>query len=459
MPSTLEDLCCPICHDIFKDPVILNCTHNFCRACVESEWRTKPRKCPLCSRRHSKHLPPDIALRNECEVLLRQRTELESVCKLHNEDLTLFCRNHLQPVCLNCRDTEQHNGHTIRPIKKEAPIIRKKLEEKLKPLKDKIQELSRSKQNFLETAFHIKTQGRLSETRISEHFQRLHQFLEKEQQNRIQAVREEEEQKIKSLEDKMAEIGKEIQALSEIIASIEKQLEVPDISILLKYKATVKKIKHCPLMETPKLGSGALIDQAKHLGNLDFNIWNNMKNLVEFYPVILDPNTAHPELTLSEDLTSVKCVNEQQIPDIPERFTSYYRVLGSEGFSCGNHSWEVEVSGKEYWSVGVVSGSVQRKGKMDAGNWEIYFINGNYKVVSRPDTFILLDVQNLSRVRVNLDCDKGTLSFHDADTDMCLYTFTECLSESLFPCFLTYNTTPLKVSPSKSYFNISSCRL
>ncbi|XP_033830179.1 E3 ubiquitin-protein ligase TRIM39-like [Periophthalmus magnuspinnatus] len=447
-----EDLCCPICHDIYKDPVILNCTHNFCRACVESEWRTKPRKCPLCSKRHSKELPPNIPLRNKCQVRLRQ----ERVCKLHNEDLKLFCRDHLQPVCLVCRDSEQHNGHTIRPINEEAPIIRKKLEDKLKPLKDKIQELSKSKQLFTESASHIKSQVCLTETRIIKHFQRLHQFLEKEERNRIQALREEEKQKTKRLEDKIAEIGKEIQALSEIIASIEKQLEVPDISILLKYKATKKRVKHCPLMETPKLGSGAVINQAKHLGNLDFNIWNNMKNLVEFYPVILDPNTAHPELTLSEDLTSIRCVNEQRIPDIPERFASYDRVLGSEGFSCGNHSWEVEVSGKEYWSVGVVSESVQRKGKMDAGNWEIYFINGKYKVVSRPDTFKQLDVQNLSTVRVNLDYDKGTISFYNADTNARLYKFTCSFSERLFPTFLTYNTAPLKILPSKPYLTISS---
>uniref|UniRef100_A0A8D0AV28 RING-type domain-containing protein n=1 Tax=Salvator merianae TaxID=96440 RepID=A0A8D0AV28_SALMN len=46
-PSAL----CPICRGHFKDPVILDCDHSYCRACITRYWdESLPRvlSCPQC---------------------------------------------------------------------------------------------------------------------------------------------------------------------------------------------------------------------------------------------------------------------------------------------------------------------------------------------------------------------------------------------------------------------------
>ncbi len=79
--------------------------------------------------------------------------------------------------------------------------------------------------------------------------------------------------------------------------------------------------------------------------------------------MILDPNTAHPRLVLSDDLTSLRwSENKQPVPDNPERFDDYYCVLGSQGFNSGTHCWVVEVKESLCWSLGVTTASNQRKG-------------------------------------------------------------------------------------------------
>lgn len=69
--------------------------------------------------------------------------------------------------------------------------------------------------------------------------------------------------------------------------------------------------------------------------------------------VTLDPDTAHPELMLSDDGKRVwNTGKSQKIPDTPKRFNYCSRVLGNEGFSSQKFYYEVQVSGME-WDLGV----------------------------------------------------------------------------------------------------------
>uniref|UniRef100_A0A8C0HC85 Zinc finger protein RFP-like n=1 Tax=Chelonoidis abingdonii TaxID=106734 RepID=A0A8C0HC85_CHEAB len=144
--------------------------------------------------------------------------------------------------------------------------------------------------------------------------------------------------------------------------------------------------------------------------------------------VTLDPDTAHPELVLSEDRKSVRWGDTwQDLPDNPERFDSDPCVLGYEGFTSGRHSWEVEVGDGLFWAVGVARESVKRKEGVsynpESGIWAVEQCWwGQYQALTSPVTPLPLSWVP-RRIRVSLDYEWGQVTFFDADNETPIFTF------------------------------------
>ncbi|XP_073679914.1 E3 ubiquitin-protein ligase TRIM35-like [Garra rufa] len=451
--QSVDELSCPVCFDIFKTPVLLSCSHSVCKACLQQFWKTKnTQECPVCRRRSSKEEPPyNLALKNLCELFLRDRRQ-EEVCSSHNEKLKLFCLTDKEPVCLVCRDSQKHTHHTFQPIDEVVPPYKEELKTSLKSLREKLKYREEIKGEYNKTVQHMKTQVEHTELQIKQEFKKLHQFLSDEEQATITALRNEEEKKNQMMKEKLEKINRHISALSNTIKDIEDRMKANDVSFLKNFNVT--KERAGITQPDPEKCCGALIDVPHYLGNLPFRVWKKMQDIVQNTPVVLDPNTASPQLLLSADLTRLTYNKSRQpLPDNPERFDFYRCVLGSEGFRSGAHCWDVEVGNNSAWTVGIIAASYQRKGDLffKAGVWYVQYTGKEYISQSPEQHAARFPVrEKLRLIRVQLDLDNGNMSFSDPVTNTQLRTFKTTFKETLFPFFQSIcEISPLRIVPLK----------
>ncbi|KAM9339218.1 uncharacterized protein ABDE67_016875 [Symphorus nematophorus] len=432
------DCTCPVCCDIFNDPVVLLCGHSFCKYCLQEWWRqSRLKTCPVCKEIFPMAQPPcNLALRNLSDTLRQERSQRdnsgsEEICSLHSEKLKLFCQHDQQLICVICRDSQKHKKHNCVPVNEAAEAHRIQLKVPLMQLKSKLGSYKNEKLTCDKMASHIKLQAQQTERTIKEEFQKFYQFLRAEETARIDAVRKEATLKSEAMNIRIVNLTVEISSLSDKIKTIEREMKADDISFLLNVKSIMER-SQCNLPE-PKTPSGALIDEAKHLGNLLFKVWNKMKNIIQYTPVTLDPNTGHSLLAISEHMTRSREGDKgQPIPKNPERL-GISQVFGSEGFSSGKHSWDVEVEG--YWGVGV---AVRNKWQNFRDVWGIYVCVCTdilREITPESDSKTACEDSIPKKVRVQLDYDQGILSFVDLDKKKLVYTMKQAFTKTVYPYF------------------------
>ncbi|XP_074494960.1 nuclear factor 7, brain-like [Sebastes fasciatus] len=440
---------CHVCSETFRDPVSLSCNHSFCSSCLKNFWeQTEKKNCPICRRKSSKDFPGvNFALKELSDSFTerhkagsseteKEEKKVEVVCSKHQEEPKLFFKDEERAVCPVC-EFSLHQSHKVVPIEQAVSDLKDQLKSDLESLQDKRDKYEEVEETYHEVIQHSKKQLLSTERQIRAEFNKLHQFLKEEEESRLAALREEEKQKGKTISREMKMIQEHISSLSDSISTVEEDLQKHNVPFLSSYKATQTRARVQCSLSDPQLVSGALIDVVKHLGNLSFRVWEKMKDKVHFSPVILDPNTAAYNLYLSDDLTSVRRGDtNQQLPDNAERFTKYADVLGSEGFSSGKHSWEVEVGDLPNWLVGLAKESVDRKEKRYStrkdGIWCLLHRSGEYTNVVSETVRVK---KSLQRIRVQLDYDRGEVSFYDPEDMTHIYTYRDTFTEKLFPYF------------------------
>lgn len=154
-----SELTCPVCLELFCDPVILECGHHFCQVCIIQCWEAKADElssCPKCRKSCARKLRPNSLLCNVVDSVRRARamdtaagtTGWESnralqepeerdhessvssvawsvgqwlrrgmdMCEEHEEKLKLYCEDDQLPICVVCGMSRDHKTHNVIPI-------------------------------------------------------------------------------------------------------------------------------------------------------------------------------------------------------------------------------------------------------------------------------------------------------------------------------------------------------
>ncbi|XP_053149330.1 uncharacterized protein LOC128343923 [Hemicordylus capensis] len=460
--GAVRDLCeeatCSVCLEYFTDPVIIpECGHNFCRACLTQYWREAQAFCPQCRETvQQRNFIPNRQLKSVVEIAKKlslqggNKTEGEErVCEKHREPLKLFCKDHESSICVVCDRSKEHENHKVIPLEEAYEEYKDQICSLLKTLRKKEEKMLTYKADIDKKSQDLLEQTKAEKQKTMAEFRQLHKFLEKQEKGLLAQMEKLEKEIAIKRDEHLATLSKELSCLASFIQEMEEKCQQPasellqilngmDEAVTSLLSTRCEKEEKTYEKKNPVAIPPALKWRIWDLSDISTFLEDVMKQfkdtLVSGPPlqkanVILDPDTAHPSLIVSEDRKSLTYGDKDQaLPQNPERFDSCPCVLGCEGFTVGKHSWEVTVGGEGGWAVGVASKSVKRKGwfvlSPEEGIWAVGKCAGQCRALTPPVYPPLSLCGALKRLRVSLNCAGPRLTFSDADTAAPLYTFS-----------------------------------
>ncbi|CAM4652596.1 unnamed protein product [Caretta caretta] len=237
-------------------------------------------------------------------------------------------------------------------------LTKEKIQAHLKTLREEGEKLLRFKVTGEGKSREYLKQTQTERQKFVSEFQELWQFLEEQEQ--LVQLENLDKEIVKIQNENVSKLSKKISRLSELINDIEGKYQEPVSEFLQDIRSLLSRCEKGKFQQPVEI----FPEVEKRLDNVSKRAIALMERLRKFkVNVTLDPNTAHPELVLSEDQKSVRRGDTwQDLPNNPERFDTELCVLGCEGVTSGRHCWEVEVGDGQYWAVEVARESVRRKG-------------------------------------------------------------------------------------------------
>ncbi|KAI2576746.1 MEFV innate immuity regulator, pyrin [Homo sapiens] len=462
----------PRCHAQEGDPVDGTCVRDSCSfpEAVSGHPQASGSRspgCPRCQDSHERKSPGSLS------------PQPLPQCKRHLKQVQLlFCEDHDEPICLICSLSQEHQGHRVRPIEEVALEHKKKIQKQLEHLK-KLRKSGEEQRSYgEEKAVSFLKQTEALKQRVQRKLEQVYYFLE-QQEHFFVASLEDVGQMVGQIRKAYdTRVSQDIALLDALIGELEAKECQSEWELLQDIGDILHRAKTVPVPEkwtTPqeiKQKIQLLHQKSEFVEKSTKYFSETLRSEMEMFNVpeligaqahavnvILDAETAYPNLIFSDDLKSVRLGNKwERLPDGPQRFDSCIIVLGSPSFLSGRRYWEVEVGDKTAWILGACKTSISRKGNMtlspENGYWVVIMMKENeYQASSVPPTRLLIK-EPPKRVGIFVDYRVGSISFYNVTARSHIYTFASCsFSGPLQPIFSPgtrdggKNTAPLTICP------------
>ncbi|XP_034034184.1 E3 ubiquitin-protein ligase TRIM47 [Thalassophryne amazonica] len=446
-----NELTCAICLDLFKDPVILKCGHNFCRFCICMHWDENGAdfgyQCPQCravfnSRTFTKnYLVQNLVAKLDCLGSCPKPSKpvkLDGKCEQHGDELKLYCRADKRRICVVCRASRAHRHHDVAPVPEVISDMKKELKLRLRELFWQKSQCVKVVTADECTKADVRLKKRRLKEKIEEDVGALVQFLLDERDSLLESLDTEEVATMAVIDDNLKIGQTEAAAAEKVIADIHNHISGE--TSFENLAETFNKVVHLtPYTDLEPVNCQT--DFTDFSGPFQLIMWKKMMHVLHTMPqnLTLDPDTAHHNLLISDFDTKVEEGHlRNQEPDLPGCFNRFCGVLATAQYSSGQHYWEVDVKDKGVWYLGVTTEGSNRKGFVSltpsAGYWSLCLQDRLY-ANGEDGRITVADYWNSPRVGVYLDYDNGRLSFYDAVTMKRLYMFDTCFEEPVIPFF------------------------
>ncbi|NXI00786.1 TRI27 protein, partial [Pachycephala philippinensis] len=436
-PSLAEQLraeaSCPVCLELFQDPVSVPCGHNFCRGCIERCWESSRGSfcCPRC-----RSVAPERGLRPSRElghVADLARGLLPGVagtlCGRHREPLQLFCREERALLCLVCGRSRAHRLHRVVPAEEAAQEYKEQIQSCLQARKEEREKYLESRKSGAQRSLHL-DQTRSEGQRMVREFQELRRFLEEQERLLLVQLGDLDRAIGRAQDEALAKVSEELSQLDTLIWEMEGKFQQPPSHFLQMMQ-----------FHPPAEISSDLERSLEDFVQRNILVRGTLRRFQALpspaADLTLDPSTAHPNLELSEDGKEARGqLLPKDVPDHPERFDFEPCVLARGGFASGRHFWEVEVGQGGVWALGVVRESARRRGPLSLTPKEGVWALEAFHSLTSPRANLRLHPPP-RRLRVSLDYEGRRVAFFSAGDDIPILEYTRAAfnGERVLPWF------------------------